>query len=455
MRNRSLFHSRGSLGFRLVMAFVAVAVGAVFVLAGLTLWRTKHTVGQLAADRQQATAESIAATLALAYQQHDGWDGADPHPALMVAVQAGSSVEVFDAGGRRLALKSSMGAIATVTPPGGPQRRATILVAGASVGVAVVTFAGGELAMAETHVKDAVSGTVVIGAIIAALAAAVIAVPLAYRIVRPLREITTAVGRFGDGDTSARVGTCRGSGELKGLAATFDNMAERLESHEVARRNLTTDIAHELRTPLTLLQGNCEEIIDGISPPEIERFVQMHDDIVRLTRLVDDLGMLADADAAVTETNQRHEQCDFCSIVNRVADSLIPMLDANHHLLERDIAPLTLFGDPARLGQIVTNLLTNAIKYTPSGGHIDVGLSLSSDGNHAVLTVSDDGPGIAAVDRPHIFERFYRSDATRQIAGTGIGLAVVKQLVQAHRGTVEIPERTGGTTVVVRLPLKF
>lgn len=445
---------RSPLATRLIGGFVAVAVVAVFVLAGLTLWRTEHSVGQLARDRQQATAEAIADTLELAYQQSGGWGTVDPHPAMMLAVQAGASLTVVDTNGTDLELRNTMGNMPQMTTNAhGPTRAAPVIVDGDQVGTAQVTFVSGELAQAETHVRDALSGTVAIGALIAAAVAALVAAPIALRIVRPLRRVTDAAQRLGDGDADARAGEHRAPGEIGTLNRTFDAMAERLQANDIARRNLAADVAHELRTPLTLLQGGCEEIIDGITEPSIEHFVQMHDDILRLRRLVDDLGTLAEADAALAGANIAIERCDLADIAVSAADALRPLAEANQQQVNLHLEPAIIDGDPPRLAQIVTNLLTNAIKFTPAAGTIDLVVRENPAQRQATLTVSDNGPGIPIDDRPHVFERFFRSDSTRPVAGSGIGLAVVAQLVKAHGGTVDLAESTVGTTITVTFPM--
>lgn len=444
---------RSPLGLRLVAGFVAVAVAAVFVLAGLTLWRTKHTVSQLAGERQQATADAIAQTFALVYEQNGGWPNDDSHPAMMLATQAGAALTVIDADGRVLELHRSSNDMPTIEiSKDGPERRAAIVVDGDTVGTVVVMFASGELALAETHVRDALQGTVLIGALIAAFVALAVAVPLARRIIRPLRRVTDAVRRLGEGDSTARVGNHDAPGEIGTLATTFDSMAERLTAYETVRRNLTADIAHELRTPLTLLQGNCEEIIDGVTEPTLDRFVQIHDDVLRLRRLVDDLGTLADADAATTEHDLRRERCDLAVIAANVADSMTPMINSHQHQLQQRLHSVFVDGDPARLGQVVTNLLSNAIKYTAPGGHLVIEVQPSIDQRSAILSVADDGPGIDAEDRPHIFERFYRAESARATGGSGIGLAVAHQLVMAHHGHIGLAPTISGTTIVVTLP---
>ena len=224
-------------------------------------------------------------------------------------------------------------------------------------------------------------------------------------------------------------------------------------ANDIARRNLAADVAHELRTPLTLLQGGCEEIIDGITEPSIEHFVQMHDDILRLRRLVDDLGTLAEADAALAGANIAVERCDLAAIAVSAADALRPLAEANQQQVNLHLEPAIIDGDPARLAQIVTNLMTNAIKFTPSAGTIDLVVREIPAQRQATLTVSDNGPGIPIDDRPHVFERFYRSESTRLVAGSGIGLAVVAQLVKAHGGTVDLAESTVGTTITVTFPM--
>jgi two-component system sensor histidine kinase BaeS len=444
---------RGSLVVRLIGGFVAVAIVAVFVLAGLILWRTQHSVGQLARERQQATADAIADTLELAYQDADSWSATDAHSAIMIAVQAGAALKVVDSGGQEVPLYSAMGSMpAMATDAQGPTLTATVDVQGEQVGTAHVTFVSGELAQAERHVRDALSGAIVLGALAAAAGGALVAAPLVTRIVRPLRRVTDAARQLGDGDPSARAGHHDAPGEVGTLNRTFDAMAERLQANDVARRNLAADVAHELRTPLTLLQGGCEEVIDGITEPSLDHFVRMHDDVLRLRRVVDDLGALAEADAALAEPSIAVERCNLAEIASKAVEALRPLADANEVQITRHLQSTAIDGDPTRLAQIVTNLLTNAIKFTPPRGTVAVDVRLNSLERTATLTVSDNGPGIAVADRAHVFERFYRGESTRSMAGSGIGLAVVAQLVKAHHGSVELVDTLAGTTIAVTFP---
>jgi signal transduction histidine kinase len=160
--------------------------------------------------------------------------------------------------------------------------------------------------------------------------------------------------------------------------------------------------------------------------------------------------MLADADAALAGPTVRTQRCNLAEVAEAAADSVRPLVDGNHQHLLRRLDPTFVSGDPARLGQIAINLLTNAARFTQTGGTITITVEHDPTTGSATMSVSDNGPGIALTDRAHVFERFYRGDSG--IGGSGIGLAVVDQLVRAHHGTVAIADTRIGTTVVVALP---
>lgn len=359
--------SNASIQIRLIAGFVSVAIAAVLVLALLTVWRSRHTFGRLTGDRQSATAAAIADTLALGYAQHGSWDTVDSHPATMLSVQAGASLSIRDVNGSRVELRSSMPGMPTMLDGllEGPSISAPILVDGVEVGFAEVTFADDEPATAERHVRDALRGTVVLGTLGASVVAVAGAVLLSRRIVRPLRAMTLAARAVADGDHSTRVDSHSAPGEIGELARAFDGMAARLEADESARRHLATDLAHEVRTPLTMVLGTCEELIDGIVEVNLERLVQMHDDLLRLGRLLDDLDLLAAADAVWIERDLRIEDCDLSFLAASVVDDLATTIAEHGHVLTMALDPAPVYADPRRMRQVITNLLANAIKYTP------------------------------------------------------------------------------------------
>lgn len=442
------------LALRLAGSLAAVALIAVLVLSGLMLWRTANTVDQLAADRQQSSADAVASTLAADYSTGRGWSGADPHPAMMLAVQADASLTVRDASGQVVDLGiGQMHPGGTATPAAdGVVRSAPVMVDGRQVGTVELTFARGALADAEIHVRDTLWTTTLLGAAIAVVLSLAVAVPLARRITKPISEVQNATRRLAGGDSSARAGHHDAPGEIGELATTFDRMADTLQAQDRARRDLIADVAHELRTPLTLLEGNCEEVLDGLAEPSVERVASLHDDVLRLRRIVEDLAALAEADDAASQLQIRSEPVDLAVVATASVERLRAQADAKGHTVVTDLSPSAVDGDPVRLGQVVTNLVANAIKFTPDGGTLRIRTGEGPDGS-VRLEVIDTGPGIDPGDLPHIFERFYRAAAARPVSGSGIGLAVVDQLVRAHHGTVTAANGDPhGAILTVELP---
>ncbi len=446
--------SRLSLITRLTAAFVTVAVVAVLVLATLTLFSSRHAGGLFAEERQQERADVIAETLSLQYRLSGSWSSVDIHPATMLALQAGAGLEVRDLNNRVINLRNSMPVEALPKNETGDKRQATITVNGRRVGTAVVRFTNGELVQAERHVRAALFSSLLVGIAIASLVALVIGVGLARRIVAPVVQVTDAARRFGRGDRSARAASLHAPGELGELANTFDEMADRLDATDLARRNLSADVAHELRTPLTLLQGGIEELIDGTAPPDLAHMVELHDDVLRLKRLVDDLSLLADADAATAVPRVVIETFDLAEIVQNVCTRLNSFVLSHEHELTLDVQSAKVAGDSNRTSQVIENVLGNAIKFTPSGGHINVSVRQQGNTGGGVVEIGDDGPGVSIEERGRVFERFYRSRATSRTAGSGIGLAVAQQLITAQHGTIELVDRpTGQAGTMVRLTL--
>jgi signal transduction histidine kinase len=233
------------------------------------------------------------------------------------------------------------------------------------------------------------------------------------------------------------------------LAQAFDAMADSLDQQDRLRRALVADVAHELRTPVAVMQAETEALSDGITPPTPEALASLHEEAVRLARLVEDLQTLAAAQAAGLELARR--PLDLGRVAADAAQSLTTRFRQGQIDLEQDLSPTAAIGDPHRLRQVAVNLLTNAAKFTPPGGRVIV--RTFTDEAEAVLEVSDTGPGVPPDERAVIWERFYQGRVGRSIQGSGIGLAVVKDLVAAHGGTVALQDRTGGgARFVVRIP---
>jgi signal transduction histidine kinase len=227
-------------------------------------------------------------------------------------------------------------------------------------------------------------------------------------------------------------------------------MAESLQREDRLRRALVADVAHELRTPVAILQAETEGLLDGISAVTPETLGSLHDETVRLARMVEDLQALASAEAAGLHLERR--PLDLSRVASEVADSLGSRFRTAGVRLIQDLPPTFVLGDPQRLRQVVTNLLANAAKFTPPGG--DVTLRVTANEHTAVLEVADTGPGIPPDEQALVWDRFFRGTAGRSTVGSGIGLAVVKELTAAHGGTVALTSPPGsGACFRVELPL--
>jgi signal transduction histidine kinase len=303
---------------------------------------------------------------------------------------------------------------------------------------------------AERHVRDALARTALLGVLIASAVALVVALYVSMRVTRPVMALTTAAGDLAAGRRAARVDT-NGPGELRVLAEAFNDMADNLDREDQLRRNLVADVAHELRTPLAILQGTTEALLDGVDQPTPEVLGSLHDEVTRLRRLVADLETLAAAEAAGLRLHSRDSE--LADVATGATDLLRPLADEQELTLVTDIHPAPTFGDPDRLQQVAVNLIANAIKFTPAGGTITVRTAVT--GGRAVLEVSDTGPGIRADEIAHVFERFWRGTNGATASGSGIGLAVVAELVTAHHGDVHATNNdTAGVCFTVSLPLE-
>jgi signal transduction histidine kinase len=287
-------------------------------------------------------------------------------------------------------------------------------------------------------------------AIIAGAVALVLALLLAYRLLRPVQDLTQAATHMAKGDLSQRV-PVRGDDQLATLGRTFNTMADSLEQAEHRRKALTADIAHELRTPLAVQRAHLEALQDGIYDLTPENLAAIQEQNQVLTRLVEDLRTLALADAG--ELALERTPTDVAALLERVVARFSPQAgeaDVNLNLALGG-SNLTRPLDPQRIEQILNNLLSNAIRYTPEGGTIYI--RLFREGDDVLITVRDTGPGIPNEALPHLFDRFYKIDKSRrQHSGTGLGLAIARNLAQAHGGDLTACNHPqGGAVFTLRL----
>lgn len=436
----------GPLGVRLALAFLTVALAAIGVFAALTILSARNEVSGLTDRQREDDLAATAIAAGNAYQRADGWAAADLAGAAVVAARSQATLTVVDANGEVVAaptdamasMMMQMHGMAAVDTPRGTPVSAEVVVEGDNVGAVMLRFPT-EAMEAERHVRDALERTAILGVLLAAGVALVVALYVSVRVTRPVNALTTAAGDLAAGRRNTRV-DADSPGELGTLAEAFNAMADHLDREDRLRRNLVADVAHELRTPLAILQGSTEALLDGIDQPTPEILGSLNDEVTRLRRLVGDLETLAAAEAA--GLGPRTDRVDLADVAASAADLLRPLADDRGTGLTVAVEPATVIGDADRLHQIAVNLLANAIKFTPAGGAITI--STRSDGASATLEVVDNGPGIPEQDLPHVFERFWRGMNGDKASGSGIGLAVVAELVAVHHGTVTVGNAPGG-----------
>ncbi|MGI8999993.1 MAG: sensor histidine kinase [Candidatus Limnocylindria bacterium] len=311
--------------------------------------------------------------------------------------------------------------------------------------------AGASEAEAQAMFDRYIGQVLILGALVGLILGSVAAWWLLRRILRPLERLTRATRAIAAGDLAARVPDAPDH-ELQLLADAFNQMAASLERVEQLRRAVVEDVAHELRTPLTSLQGYTEAMADGIVEPTPEMLRTVNEEIVRLTRLVKGLDELARGERS--DRGQARAEVDLAALVQRAVEIHSPELSGRRIGVRiEDAASLPiLLAEPGAIDQVVSNLMQNAARYTDDGGEIVV--RLDKEDHWIRCAIENTGAPIPAADLPMIWERLYRVDRsrTRSSGGAGIGLAIVRQVVEAHGGQVGASSANGRTEIWFQLP---
>lgn len=429
---------RERLAFALAtVAVLSIAVGTVLATTGLDSRLSQFARARLRGDA--AHGADLAATL---YRRHGRWTRAGVVELGHLAEMDGYQLTLADAGGRVL----SSGPL-----PHGIRTSTAVIVGGRKVGTVTLAPVRGQLLTGEERsLNSRLISLHLIAASIALVLGLAAAVLLARALSRPLHRLTDAAHRMQNGDLGARVEPT-GAPELKELARAFNHLSETLGHLEQIRRDAAADVAHELRTPLAGIVSRIEAAQDGVLPDNQANLEAMHTEALRLARLIEDLGKLAEAQQP--GLTLKKESIDFRQLVEQRLGIHRAALQAKQIDLTERLTETQVYGDRGRIIQIIDNLLSNAVRYTDPGGAISV--ETSRCGAEAQLDVSDTGIGIAGEDLPYIFERFWRGERSRARAtgGAGIGLAIVAELVRAHGGRIDVQSKPReGTSFSVTLP---
>lgn len=299
---------------------------------------------------------------------------------------------------------------------------------------------------------DSLNRILLVVGICAAVAAAAAGAVLAKSLSVPLLKVTEITRKISDGDYGARLENENGqTQEIAALSGAVNHMAERLERQETLRRRLTSDVAHELRTPVANVSLNLEMILDEVWEPTKDRLQSCYEELGRISGIISDLEKLRQMEAE--NMNLELEPVNLLELAQAVETAFEPDLKKKKLTCEVSGEAAAVMGDQRRLHQVIFNLVSNAVKYSTEGGSIQI--RVKQEKHKAVLIVEDQGIGMAEEELPLIFERFYRIDLSRsrKTGGAGIGLAIVKAIVQAHQGTVTVTSKVGcGSRFTVTLP---
>jgi two-component system sensor histidine kinase BaeS len=436
---------RWGLRARLVVAFVAVALlGAVVTTVYSSFSLTSHLAASARTRLQNSATHfgDVAAVVA----NRGRWDQQSIQTLHHLAQIDFLAARLYDAAGQRV----------FTHPPSRPVQpgaaaSAPVIVGGQKIGRVTVSRDDGRLFTAEELQlrRQLIGMNLAAGATSAAIALAV-ALYLAVTLSRPLRRIRAGAEAMGAGELETRVPES-GDAEIRAVAEALNSLAETLQQEESLRKESVADLAHELRTPVMGLLARIEAAQDGVLDDEAANLAAMHDEALRLTRLLDDLSALAEAERPGLLLAV--EPVDLAALAGaQVAAFAAPFADKDV-ALSSALRPVVVDGEPKRLEQIVVNLLSNALRYTDAGGRVTV--TVEPQGDEAILEVADTGIGISAEDLPRVFTRFWRGEKSRSRAtgGAGIGLSIVRELVRAHGGHVSVESVPGeGSVFRVLIP---
>ena len=455
-----------SISSKLILAFLIIGIASVAILFATARSNTKSEFVRFLSDE---TKKDIITQLSIYHLKNGSWDGVerifllskDPQPPGFADIQPFQPFTLADENGNVI-ISNERYKVGDRVPASDLTLGVPILEGKKVIGILLPMRVPFEGKPREVEFIESTNRTLLDGALMAAVIALLLGIFLSRTLTRPIRELTQATHALSAGSLSQQV-PVRSNDELGELAKAFNKMSTELSRSVNARKQMTADIAHELRTPLSLILGHAEAVHDGVLPPTLENFEIIREEAARLEHLVDDLRTLSLADAGELTINL--QTIGPQRLLQEVASLYQYQTQKKNVSLELDIAsPLSnIEVDPGRMTQVLTNILDNALRHTPEGGRIV--LSAKQVQDQIELTVQDSGPGLKAEDIERIFERFYRTDSSRQRedGGSGLGLAIARSIVQAHGGQLSAETSTRlspgseagqGLKIIITLPEK-
>ncbi|MCA9933292.1 MAG: HAMP domain-containing histidine kinase [Ardenticatenaceae bacterium] len=450
-----------SLTLKLTLAFLFVGLSGAAFMALLVQYRTQTEFERFVLDNSQ---QALLDNLRIYYETFDSWEGVD--------------YWYFHENGQRFAHNGGhplpftlLDNTQIVVLPGPEYQQNQLIdhldvkqwipldVDGATVGyLHFTTFERGDVpvplpASPEEDFLSRINTAVGLSALGATAVALLLGALLARTLTRPIHQLTAATQIVAKGELGHQV-EVKARDELGTLADSFNQMSADLARTNQSRRQMTADIAHDLRTPLSVILGYTEALSDGKLSGSPDMYAVMHKEAQQLQRLIEDLRTLSLADAGELPLNIR--ETNVAELLEQIAHAYQVQVQekgvALHTEIAADVPDVPM--DPDRIMQVLGNLVSNALRYTPAGGTVTLGTAVQEQ--QVQLTIRDTGAGIAAADLPHIFERFYRGEKSRsqQEDESGLGLAIAKSLVEAHGGTISAASQSGeGSVFTITLPV--
>ncbi len=441
---------RAPIRKKITLIIVAVALGGI-LLSGLTIHYSLNRQFQFYLRHgEQARQDQIVQALADIYVDFNGWGNLPPRMEVSRGIMAGGLRFVTDNQGNVvLSNRREM-----MMPNSSPLMQRPIVVNGVTVGTAFFgrTVFENLLSQQDQLFRNTINRSILITLLFTAVLAFGVALVFAQRLSAPILEMNRTARAMTDGHLDSRINTLP-QDELGELGASLNNLASRLKEADTLRKQMTADVAHDLRTPLATIRSYLEGMIDQVIPASPENLESLLDEVKRLTGLITDLQEIAQADLAIRHFHP--ETLELRDFLAGMAQRLTPVFQEKNQQLTLVAAnPVTIETDRNALTKIMDNLISNAHKYTPPGKTVRI--EIETTPTAVQIQVRDEGIGISAKDLPYIFERFYRSDPSRnrESGGFGLGLTIVKELTEGLGGTVTAASVPGqGSTFTVTLPL--
>ncbi|MGF7398700.1 ATP-binding protein [Thermoanaerobacterium thermosaccharolyticum] len=445
---------RNNIRTKTAISFISIALLSIVVFSITVNILIINNFGIYLKQSSDNEFNNIASSIAEVYKETGDWNETGNRIAHNL-MMSGYGIKVRDLKGNTVIKISSMFTMMGIENSGKTTTKTLpIMVNGRKAAYVDITYSG-TMPMNKLDYKFLydMNKYIAIITIVTIIIVLIISIYVSKYLTKPILNIAHVASKLENGNYDVRVKEIPREEELLTLTAAINHLGASLKNQGMLRAQMTQNIAHELRTPLSTLKSHLEAIIDGVWEPSKERMVSLYEEVVRLSNLINDIELLNKIEIDNLKINKvRFNLSDLIKSLLINYESIF--INKNQHLEKNIEDGISIFADKDKISEVVINLLANANKYTGEGGNIKV--KLYKEGKYAVLSVSDDGIGIPKEDLPFIYERFYRSEKSRnrEYGGSGLGLSITKAIIKAHNGMINAESILNeGTKFTVKLPL--